>query len=201
MRGAGAKREQKCVTGLLVVFGDGRGVDGLAVGGHGRAFDDLRALGHVELQIAFIHLRARRLGRVLHGEGAHDFQLSLLDLNPHDVGDDLDAVNFLAHVVDFDLDGRGSRRGHAVIGDALVNGADQVGALGVVEFEGEIAFGVGLGAAGFFHALTQTQQDDLVARGGLAGGGVFHGAGQGLGGGEGSEEDRREGDRDQGRGP
>ena len=53
-----------------------------------------------------------------------------------------------------------------------------------VEFETEIAFGVGLGASSFFHALAQAEQDDFVARSGLAGGGVLYGAGQSLGGGE-----------------
>jgi len=59
--------------------------------------------------------------------------------------------------------------------------------LRIVELEAELAFAVGFGAAGFFHTLTEFEEDDLVPRGGLAGGGVFDGAGQGLGGGEGSE--------------
>ena len=37
--------------------------------------------------------------------------------------------------------------------NGLMNGADQVRRLGIVELEGEIAFGVGFGAAGFFHPL------------------------------------------------
>ena len=98
------------------------------------------------------------------------------------------SVNFLADVVDFNLDRSGSRRRHAVIGDVLVDDADEVRSLSV-EFEGEIAFGVGLGAPGFFHALAEAEEDDFVAGGGLAGGGVFHGAGQGLGGGEGGEKE------------
>ena len=92
---------------------------------------------------------------------------------------------FLADVVDFDLDRSGSRRGHAVIRDFLVDDADQMRALRVVELETEVAFGVGLGASGFFHALAQAEQDDFVARGGLADGDVLDRAGQGLGGGEG----------------
>ncbi len=75
-----------------------------------------------------------------------------------------------------------------MISDFLVDYADQMGSLGV-EFEGEIAFGVGLGAAGFFHALAEAEEDDFVACGGLVGGGVFYGAGQGLGGGEGGEQE------------
>ena len=150
---------------------------------------NLRAFGDVELEVVFVHLGARGLGSVLHGEGAHDLELSLFDLHAHDVGDDFDAVDFLADVVDFDLDGRRARRGHAVVGDFLMNGADQVRALRVVELEAEIAFGVGFGASGFFHALAEAEEDDVVAGGGLVGGGIFYGAGEGLGGGESGEEE------------
>jgi len=58
-----------------------------------------------------------------------------------------------------------------------------------VELETELAFGVGLGAAGFFHALTELEHDHIVSGGWLAGGGIFHGPGEGLGGGEGGEEE------------
>ncbi len=40
-----------------------------------------------------------------------------------------------------------------MVGDLLMDGADQMRRLGVVEFEAEVALGVGFGAAGFFHAL------------------------------------------------
>jgi hypothetical protein len=43
-----------------------------------------------------------------------------------------------------------------------------------------LPLGVGLGAAGFFHALAELEEDDLVAGRGLAGGGVLHRAGEGL---------------------
>ena len=95
----------------------------------------------------------------------------------------------LADVVDLDLDRSRSGRRHAVIGDFLMDYANQMRALSIVEFEAEMAFGVGLGAAGFFHALAEAEQDDVVAGGGLAGGGVLDGAGQGLGGGEGGQEE------------
>jgi hypothetical protein len=80
-----------------------------------------------------------------------------------------------------------------VIGDFLMDYADQMGALGF-EFEAEMAFGVGLGAAGFFHALTEAEEDYIVAGGGPAGGGIFYGTGQGLGGGEGGKEECEEED-------
>lgn len=76
-----------------------------------------------------------------------------------------------------------------MIGDSLMDGAHEVRALSI-EFEGEVAFGVGLGASGFLHALAELEQDDFVARAGLAGGAVFHRAGEGLGGsGCGEEKD------------
>jgi hypothetical protein len=75
-----------------------------------------------------------------------------------------------------------------VIGDFLVDNADEMGTL-CVELEAEFAFCVGFGAAGFFHALTEAEQDDFVACGGFAGGGVLNGAGQGLGGSEGREQE------------
>ena len=77
-----------------------------------------------------------------------------------------------------------------MVGDAVVNGADQVRRLRVVELEGEVAFCVRLGARRFFHALPEAEQNYIVAGGGLAGGGVLHGAGKGLSGGERCEEKR-----------
>ena len=186
---AGTKRKQEGVAIFgIPPFGNGSGLYRLAAGGHGLALGDLCAIGHVELEVVLVHLGARRLGGVGHREGAFDLELSLTGLKAHDVGDDLDAFDFLADIVDFDRDGSRSRRGHSVIGDFLMNHADQVRALGV-ELETEITFGVGSGAAGFFHALTEAEQDHFVAGGGLAGGGVLHRAGQGLGGGEGGEKD------------
>jgi len=76
-----------------------------------------------------------------------------------------------------------------MVGDSLVNGADQVRGLRVVEFQSEVALGVGLGARGFFHALGEAEQNYIVASGGFSGGGVLDGAGEGLGGGEGAEEE------------
>ncbi len=89
----------------------------------------------------------------MHREHADDLELSLFDLDAHDVGDYCDAFYFFADVIDVNFDGSGSGRRHAVVGDLLMNGADQVRRLGVFDLESEIAFGVGFGAAGFFHAL------------------------------------------------
>ena len=153
-------------------------------GGHGLTFGYGGAVGHVELEVVLVHLGAGRLGVVGHSESTFDLKLSLTGLEAHDVGDDFDAFDFLANVIHFDFHRSGSWRRHTVIGDFLVDYADEMWALGV-EFEREIALGIGLGASGFFHALTEAEEDDVVSGGGLAGAGVFDGAGQSLGGGEG----------------
>jgi len=48
-----------------------------------------------------------------------------------------------------------------------MDGADQVWRLRVGHIESEMAFGVGCGASGFFHAFAEFEQDDVVADGGL----------------------------------
>ena len=53
-------------------------------------------------------------------------KLSLGGLKAHDVGDDFNALHLLAGVVDFDFDRGGSRRRHAVIGDFLVDDANEM---------------------------------------------------------------------------
>jgi len=69
-------------------------------------------------------LSARRLGIILHRECPHDFQLSLLNLHAHNVGDHGDAVDLFANIVDFEFHRSGSRRRHAMVGDVLMDGAD-----------------------------------------------------------------------------
>ena len=54
--------------------------------------------------------------------------------------------------------------------DSLMDGADEVRASGVRELEGELAGGVGLGAAGDVHAIGDVDEDDFVSGGGLVGG-------------------------------
>ena len=77
-----------------------------------------------------------------------------------------------------------------MVSDFLMNGADQVRTLGVVELEAEIAFGVGLGASGFFHALAQAEQDNLISSGGLVGRAVLDIAGEDFGDDEENESTR-----------
>ena len=70
-----------------------------------------------------------------------------------------------------------------MIGNVLMDGANQMRSLCVVELETELAFGIRFGAAGFFHALAELEQNNFVSGGGLAGGGVLYCARERLGGG------------------
>ena len=132
---------------------------------------------NVELEVALTHLGARRGRGILHSKLPRDCHLALRRLDTHDVSDHGNAVNFFCDVVDFERDGRSSGRCHAVIGDVLMNGANQVRGVGILEFETELAFGIGLGTTGFFHTLAQLKYDNLISHRGFAGSGVLHGAG------------------------
>ena len=70
-----------------------------------------------------------------------------------------------------------------MIGDALVDGADEMRAAAVGQLETEFAAAVGSRFPGFFHAVGKTEQDDLIAGGGFASGAIGDGAGEGLSGG------------------
>ena len=188
-RFAGAQWKEERVAILRIrTFGNGRGIHRLAASRHGLTAGYRGAFGNVELQVVLVHLGTRWLGVVDHGESALDLELALSGLEAHDVGDDLNTFDLLADIVDFDFHRGCSRRSHAVIGDFLMDDADEVWALGI-ELEAEVALRIGLGASGFFHALTEAEEDDVVSGSGLAGGGVLYGAGEGLGGGEGGEEE------------
>jgi hypothetical protein len=50
-----------------------------------------------------------------------------------------------------------------MVRNALMDGAHEVRRFVVVEFETELAFGVGLGAAGFVHALAEFEQNYVVS--------------------------------------
>ena len=64
-----------------------------------------------------------------------------------------------------------------MIGNALMDGADEVRPGSAGEFEAEFSGAVGFGAAGNVHAVGEVDEDDLVAGGGLVGGAVGHRAG------------------------
>ena len=98
-------------------------------------------------------------------------KLISLCLEAHDVSRDADVGKFFGDVEYLHLDGVRSRRRHAVIRHALVNGANQVWA-GVRQVEAEVAGGVSLGAGGLLHPLSQFDQDDVITSGGFAGGSV-----------------------------
>lgn len=70
-----------------------------------------------------------------------------------------------------------------MVSDALMYDTYQVRAL-AVELEGESAFGVSLGAPGFFHSLAKFQQDNLVAGRRLVRSAVSDSSGEVLGVGE-----------------
>ena len=62
------------------------------------------------------------------------------------------SLSLLGDVKDLHFDGVRPRRRHAVVGHALVNGANQVWTV-VRKVEAEAAAGVALGAGGFLHPL------------------------------------------------
>ena len=74
-----------------------------------------------------------------------------------------------------------------MIVDSLMDGAEEVRAARIGEFEAELAGGVSLGAAGNVHAIGDVDEDDLVSGSGLVGGAVGDGAGEGLGVGRGCD--------------
>ena len=67
-----------------------------------------------------------------------------------------------------------------MIGNFLVDGSNQVGGTGIVQFEGESPARIRLSPAAFFHALAQFQQDHLIAGCRLPGGSIGDGAGESI---------------------
>ena len=68
-----------------------------------------------------------------------------------------------------------------MIGNSLMDGADEVRPGSAGEFEAEFPVAVGFGVGGNFHAGGEVDENDFVANGGLAGSAVGDGAGEGLG--------------------
>jgi hypothetical protein len=79
-----------------------------------------------------------------------------------------------------------------MVGNSLVNGANQMRRLRVVDGETEFAFSIGFRVPRFFHALGEFEQNDLVSGGRFAGGAVLHGSGESLAGRKGGEEENDE---------
>src|ERR1700686_1448233 len=77
-----------------------------------------------------------------------------------------------------------------------MDGANHGRDLRGVEFETELSRGVGLGAARFFHPLSQLEYDDFVSRGWLAGSGILPRAAEGLGGDKRGQQEDDERDAD-----
>ena len=145
---------------------------------------DLGAGGQIELEIAIVHLGDGRRGIVVDCEQADALQAARVGLEAGDIGGEREAIDFLRDVVDLDLNRVRAGRGELVIGDSLMDGADEMrtsGAIAGVELETELAGGVSLGAAGNVHAAGEVDEDNLDSGGGLVVGAVGDGAGEGLG--------------------
>src|SRR6266852_6014844 len=196
---AWAQGENKGVSVLVLLRNWGR-VDGLPSGCLGRRVRNPGAFGQIELEVLVVHLGARRVGSVVHREQACALQLVSLGLKAHDVGGDTDALNFFGYIEDLQLYGVRSRGRHAVIGDALVNGANQMRTC-VGKFEAEVAARVCFGASRFLHPLAQFDQYDVISAGWLVGGSVLEGATKGLGGGGGQQEQGAKSNREARRAP
>jgi hypothetical protein len=100
-----------------------------------------------------VHLRPGGNRRVAHREQALGAQLSALGLKAQHVGGHAEVGDFPGNVIHLDFDRVGAGRGHLVIGDALVDSADQVRAAAVGELETEFSGAVRLGLGGDFHAV------------------------------------------------
>ena len=151
---------------------------------------DLCAGGQIELEVVIVHLRLRRRRRVTDDEQAHALHGSAVGLEANDVGGHAEVGDFGRDVIDLNVGRVNAGRRHLVIINSLMDGADKV-RTGYGDFEAEFSVAVGLGAAGYVHAVGEVDDNDFIARGGFAGGAVGDGAGEGLGGGrgEGQRED------------
>ena len=79
-----------------------------------------------------------------------------------------------------------------MVGNSLVNGANQMRRPRVVDGETEFAFGIGLRVPRFFHPLAESEQNDFVTGGRFAGGAVLHRARERFAGRKGGEEENGE---------
>ena len=64
-----------------------------------------------------------------------------------------------------------------MIGNALMDGADEMRLRSAGEFKAEFSVAVCLGAARYIHAIGDVDEDDFISRGGLVGGAVGDDAG------------------------
>ena len=175
LRFSGAQREVDSVA-ILIGLGRGLGGDGLSVGSAGLDLFELGAGRQEEFEVVIVHLRLGWRRGVVDDEEADALHGSGVGLKADDIGGDAEAGNFRRDVVDVHVDGVGAGRGHLVIGDALMDGADEVGTGRSVEGEAEFAGAVGLGGGGNIHAVGEVDEKDFVSGGGLVGGAVGDGA-------------------------
>src|SRR5208283_4483042 len=146
---------------------------------------NLCAGGQIELEVVIVHLRLRGSRGVSDDEEAHALHRSAVGLEADDVGGHAEIGDFGRDIIDLDVGRVDTGRGHLMIGNSLMDGADEVRTGSAGEFEAEFSAAVGLGVGGDIHAVGEVDENDLIARGGFAGGAVGYGAGESLGGGRG----------------
>ena len=84
-----------------------------------------------------------------------------------------------------------------MIGNTLMDGADEVWSGSSGKFEAEFSVAVGFGVGGDFHGGSEVDENDFIAGSRLFGGAVGDGAGEGLGVGRG-EGQREDAEREDG---
>ena len=184
LRLSGTQREVERVLIFLGLWNSFSG-DGLSVRSASLHLFELRSDRQEELEIVIVQLRLRRRRSVVDDEQAHALHRAVVSLEAKNVGGDAESGDFLRDVVDIQIDGVGAGRRHLVIGNSLMDSANQVRARASCDGEAELPARVDLGAAGDIHAAGKIDENDFVSGGRLVGGAVGDGAGQGFGGGGG----------------
>jgi hypothetical protein len=122
--------------------------------------------------------------------------VTLRHLDAHDIDDNLDPVYSFCDIANLEGYRRCSRKRYAMISHALMDCANQVQYLRVVELETELARGVRPGAARFFHSLAQPKHNDFVSSGWLPSRRIFHSSDERLRGGERRQQEHDQCDTD-----
>ena len=78
----------------------------------------------IELEVVIVHLRFSGRRCVVDDEQSHALHRSVVGLEANDVGGHAEIGNFRGDVIDTHGGGGDSGRGHLMIGDSLMDGAD-----------------------------------------------------------------------------
>jgi hypothetical protein len=143
---------------ILLRLGHGVGADWLAIRRARLQLFDLGARRKIELEIVIIHLRLWRRRRVVGDEEAHTLHGSTVSLKANHVGGHAKAGDLGRDVVNVHVGRVDARRRHLMIGDSLMDGADEVRSGGSGELEAEFASAVGLGGSGHVHAAGEVDE-------------------------------------------